>query len=54
MYQYRRRHSDRLSRDLAPDMGEAGFYTIEVTASGINPLTGQEIRLCKTHSVWVG
>lgn len=35
------------------DTEEAGFYTIEVTASGINPLTGQEIRLCKTHSVLV-
>lgn len=39
---------------LLTDTEEAGFYTIEVTASGINPLTGQEIRLCKTHSVWVG
>lgn len=38
---------------LLTNTKEAGFYTIEVTAYGRNPLTGREIRLCKTHSVLV-
>lgn len=38
---------------LLTDTKEAGFYTIEVTASGRNPLTGQEIQLTKSHSILI-
>ncbi|MFT4224748.1 vWA domain-containing protein [Dysgonomonas sp.] len=42
-----------LYEGLLTDTKEAGFYTIEITASGKNRLTGQEVRLTKTHTLLV-